>query len=233
MAESTLSITRADLLRHVGRFLGWGRAPNEWINLDNNLTDARDIIDAGLRLFYQPAGHIWSFLRPTFHFSTIPTKDTYDLPDDFGGLVEDELAYRSTNTPGRGVRITGDVFIRQLQQRDSPTTTGYPQWASILPIPSNGDEPQRSALTLWPTPDAEYELTGRYYSNPYGISESRPFPLGGQPHSETLVAAVLWAADREINDAHPGSSARYAQYMERLSASILFDQRTTGPQTFG
>jgi hypothetical protein len=62
MAESTLSVTRADLKRHIGRYLGISRTYTDWDTDTGN--DVDDCIESGERNFYQPFnGHIWSFLN--------------------------------------------------------------------------------------------------------------------------------------------------------------------------
>lgn len=60
MAESSLSLGRPELLRHVGRFLAFDRDPDNWTA--DELADVEDIVSAGLRAFY--TAHDWKFLRP-------------------------------------------------------------------------------------------------------------------------------------------------------------------------
>lgn len=69
MAESTLSISRVDLLRAVGRYLSVGRDSTTWDA--NTRSDINDVVDIGCRKFYHPPvlpgetnSHDWSFLRP-------------------------------------------------------------------------------------------------------------------------------------------------------------------------
>lgn len=74
MSEPTLAITYHDLLRELGRFLGWGRNPGLWKPEDK--LDADDCIKAGLRQFYIPfpidgKSHRWSFLDPLQTFQSV------------------------------------------------------------------------------------------------------------------------------------------------------------------
>jgi len=69
MAESTLSVTYAELKIEVGVFLGFERDSQVWSN--DETADVEAIIKRGLRQFYAPppitgqdVPHIWSFLKP-------------------------------------------------------------------------------------------------------------------------------------------------------------------------
>jgi len=69
MAESTLSVTYAELKIEVGVFLGFERDSQIWTN--DETADVEAIIKRGLRQFYAPppitgqdAPYIWSFLKP-------------------------------------------------------------------------------------------------------------------------------------------------------------------------
>jgi hypothetical protein len=79
MAESTLSVTYHELLRELGRFLGWGRNPGRW--KEDDKSDAEDCIKSGLRQFYIPLpldgkSHRWSFLDPLQTFSAVEPYST-------------------------------------------------------------------------------------------------------------------------------------------------------------
>jgi len=69
MAESTLSVTYAELKAEIGVFLGFVRDSQNWTDDEN--ADIEAIIKRGLRQFYAPpplsaedAPYVWSFLKP-------------------------------------------------------------------------------------------------------------------------------------------------------------------------
>lgn len=68
MAESSLSITRAELLRAVGRLRGYGPDPDEWTGANQYKADeVNDCIKFGLARVY--SAHDWRFLRPSLELA--------------------------------------------------------------------------------------------------------------------------------------------------------------------
>ncbi len=235
MAESGLSLSRTDLRNSLSWFLGFG------LTAASASVDQQTIIDrcldAGTRLFYSPLplpgeriAHIWSFMQPELVLSVDQSSNAFDLPDDFGGLVgglylsADDLSWDT-------IEVTGYARILQERQRDSETTTGAPKYVAIQALASDGTGGQRFSLAVWPTPDSTYTFKGTYYSNPYQLSATALYPLGGQPHAETLREAVLAVAERDVNDQPQGT--HNATFRERMIASVNLDRRLTGPKSFG
>lgn len=224
MPGPTLELRRDDLLRHIGRELGWGRDPGGW--QEREQTDGEDVLNAALRQFYSPhvlpgekCQHEWSFLTPWATITTSANVDTYQLPEDFAGLT-DVITFLSENSGPCPIHIVSDAKIRRLQQ-GIQSITGYPDCACITPETSDGQRSQRWKITFYPTPDGEYPLRMRYRSNPYAIIDSAPYPLGGQPSSDALLASVLAAAESHLNDAQ---GIRYVEYLQKLQAAIYSDR---------
>ena len=236
MSESNLSVNRAELLREVGRFLGWNRDPAQWSV--NQTTDGNDIVNKGLRQFYQPpllpnerTSHDWSFLKPIGRITTVPGVWKYQLPDDFIG-VDGSLTFESDESSARVIEVTHDARIRRLRQWESNDagTTGTPYLASPFPLASDGTDGQRWEMWFYPTPDEVYEIAFRYHSSPMQITSSKPYPLGGQPHSETLIESCLAAAELKMEDQ---KGVHWEEFMQRLMASVAHDRRATGPHSLG
>lgn len=226
MSESTLSCSRQELLRYLGRELGYGRDPASWDERQH--TDADDVLASALRQFYTPpvlagdqAAHRWSFLRPIFTITTKGGVGDYDLPDDFGGI--DGQLYYGNELVGNGPMVrVGEQWILSCRQGND-NITGYPTYYAVASLPSDGDEPQRYSLMLEPIPDGEYHLTGQYRVNPFQVTDSKPFPMGGQPHAETLIASCISAAHKFLRDDY--QSGAWAEFMERLRASVSHDRQ--------
>lgn len=236
MPESTLSLTRAELLRAVGRYLGWDRNPSNWTS--DQTTDGDDILNAGLRQFYTPpclpderTVHHWSFLEPTYQFQTIADIDTYDLPDLFGGF-KDGLYCAPGDNAWFPLKETSIANILTLKSRDlsAITISSQPEWFCVEAQPTTGETPQRFSLTLFPATGGTFNLKGQYYINPYAVSSALTYPMGGQPHAETIQESCLAAAELQMNGEQ---GPHYAQFMVRLKASISFDRKATGPKQFG
>lgn len=227
-----LSLTRSDLLRHLGRDRGWKRQPGEWD--ERQKSDGNDIVDQGLRNFYLPpilpgerTQHEWTFLSPWASLTTVADKATYDLPEDFGG-ISDEITFLSDNSGPCPITLVSDAKLRRLQQGVT-TLTGYPDCACIVPAPGDGSRPQIWQITFYPAPDGAYELRLRYKSNPLQIIDSAPYPLGGQPAAEALLASVLAAGESKLDDTQ---GVRYLEYIQKLQAAVSWD-RNRNVQSLG
>jgi len=236
MAESSLSITRTLLLRYIGRFLGISRDSGDWSSTQDD--DVNDVISSGLRGFYNPmvlpgerTGHVWSFLSPVLEIPIVANVSDYDLPDDFSYFIGNQLTFASTDTEWCPVRLTG--IGRLLERRQSEAYTGDlgPMWAAVNVLPNTGAAiGHRSSLMLSPAPSTIGTLNGQYYSNPYNISASAIYPMGGQPHSETLLESCLASAELLMNDT---AGLHTAKFMECLKSSIALDRSHSGPKFFG
>ncbi len=300
MAESTLSITRTELLRAMARLLGESRDPTEWSA--DFTTDINDVLAIGLRMFYQPPvlpgetiAHIWSFMRLILEVTlnapyttgtitmtaggvvtlsggtwpswaangelsvsgstyTVNTRNSstqltlddttvtaitsattysleqteYDLDDLFGGFLTD-LYFKDENAdvawPLRRVEH-GEI----LELRQGTVTTTRPDRYAIVQKTITGTSGTRMKLVLWPSPDAAYTLTAPYITAPWTLTSSLTYPMGGQPHSETLREACLAAAESEIQGQ---KGLHYANFQERLRASVAFDRRVGVPAYLG
>lgn len=123
MAESTLAITYDDLLRELGRDLGWGRNPGKWKPQDECMIDAKDCIKAGLRSFYIPLpldgkSHRWSFLDPLQTFSSVEPYSTGTVTIVAGVVTLAGGTFPSWAASGE-VRVDGVAY--SVSTRDSGT----------------------------------------------------------------------------------------------------------------
>jgi len=234
MAESGLSLTRNDLRNAVGFYAGFGLDYAAYSADQLAITDK--IIDIGSRKFYHPppipgerTTHTWSFMQPIMRLGLAVDVVDYDLPDDYGGLL-DKVYLSSDDTTWSEIDVTNTARILNYRQGDRSTFTGRPELVAVQVIPSTGETPTRFTLMVWPTPDQEYTLSFPYTSNPYQLSSTAAYPLGGQPHAETLRTACLAAAEQNLNDER---GLQYAEFMERLAASVHFDRQANGPKSLG
>lgn len=234
MAESTLSLTRNDLRNNVGFYLGFGADYTAYSTA--NLATVDRVIDAGLRGFYEPpplpgekVSHVWSFMTPIGSLSLAEDQPDYDLPDDFAGLTEgvyvsaDDLTW----TP---VTVTSPSRILALRQNNGSDVSGSPQYVAVTVLPTTGVTPTRYSLMTWPAPDGSYTLKFPYRSNPYQLSSTIAYPLGGQPHAETLRESCLAAAERDVNDE---LGVHNSQFAVRLRASVNLDRQLNGTKHYG
>lgn len=236
MSEPSLSITRTDIKRYLGRKMGASLTSSDWTGteIDDN---ADDFIESGERNFYyhdmilpgESTVHLWSFLKQTFRQGIVSSQWQYDLPDDFGGFIGSELSFAPSGDVPRSVQLTSPEELYRARQ-EALETFSYPILAAVETIPSENDRPQRLSLALWPTPTEARTLIGHYNFNPGGITDSTPYPFGGQQHSETLLALCL-AATELLDDDEEGPYTQKARRL--LAASIYRDRALTTPKYFG
>ena len=292
VGESTLSGTRADIKRAIGRFLGISRDYTDWTA--EQTRDVNDIIESGERTFYLPVNHTWTFLRPEFSqainapygtgtvtvasgTATVATgtwpswaadgylvvedagykvesrtsnseivleDDTvtvaagtsyslerweYTLPDDWGGFLETWLSFVPENNKVCPVRQTGIAELLQLRAQNLGSISTQPELFAVQAKTSDRTAGQRFKIFLYPVPQAAGTLVGRYYAVPWAISDAAPYPLGGQPHFETLLESCLAAAQLFMNDT---LGVHTQKFQERLAASISHDKRMS-PRHYG
>jgi hypothetical protein len=248
MAESALSVQLADLASEVGFYLGYGRLTTAWTGWQasapyvpdatlqgSNLADIIDCVNKGYRSFCNPEptkpgvpAHRWSFLTQLREFVTQASVTTYQLGDDYGGL-DGELTYPSAQSLYSPIRRTGIGEVERLLQRSAGVKT-QPRYFAIHLTNQQGLSGQRWQLTFAPTPDSSYTLTGQMRVLPLALSYARPWPLGGEQHAETILAACLAEAESYLN---AEDSTMRARYKERLLASIAQDVQENTPRTLG
>ena len=230
MAEPTLSIGRPELLAEIGDFLGLSRTSTDWSATD--LARVVSVLASGLRKFYYPrleddAGiHVWSFLEPVYTLATVAADKDYNLPDNFGGILGEEIAFPD----GEGQTPIKVIPIGEMMRQLQSTATGTPYNAAIRPRTNDGTTGQRYELLLYPTPNAIWNLQVPYSVNPEALSASAPYPMGGPAHSETIIACCKWAADEMFN--RGGDGQWKADAREALRGSILHDRKRNTPDYY-
>ena len=231
-ASRSLGTSYSEIQRAVGRVLGFGRDPNLWQS--NERLDADDVIRSGYRRFIwhpplttsslvgqsgeikklkQETPHTWSFLKPTKSLPLAADTHTYDLPDDFGEMVDGSIILSTDQQP---IALVPDEEIRKLQS--TAARSGVPKYASISVLDGRATKYQ---VTFYPTPDIEYTANVTYDIAPNDLSDQQPIPLGGPMHAETIIEACLAAAEKYLNDTE---GLHEKKFLECLARSIVADQ---------
>lgn len=222
MSESSLSITRGDLKRHIARF--WGASRTIADVTTTNSTDLTDILTSGERQFYlPPGGHQWSFLTSQLSLSLTNGTASYDLPDDFSGMLDDELAFTSSKPWPLKLCPLKLLLEKQQDGTSMPSGISQPLLCAVKPktsfSPSTG---QRWQAVLWPTPTSSLTAVGRYRALPNVMSDDAYYPMGGQPHAQTLIESCLAVAEEYMNDE---DGIHRARFVDLMNASIALDLR--------
>jgi hypothetical protein len=223
----SLHVDYNTLLREVGRMLGIDR--DKGFFEPDQLTDIKDIIAAGLRRHYWHAvvlgpdekplpPHSWSYLKPVRTLDLKSDTSTYDLPEDFGELIEPVFTW-AANAANAPIAVVSERHLRSLASQAN--RTGVPRYAALRPKSETGGI-QRQEVVFYPTPTADATISYRSSIIPQELDEDHPYPLGGAQHSEAILEACLAEAEVKLHDAEGVHSKRYA---EALLAAIQSDQK--------
>lgn len=224
MAESTLSITHAEISREVGHFLGWDRDSSNWSA--DQTTDFGDILKRGLRRFYYPPPlqpgeprHEWSFLRPSASLSLTSSDFDYDLPDDFSGVIIEDSLTMGVAAANRRLTKIDAAELRALQSLDDQS--GEPVYYAVrvkAHAPTTG---MRYEALFYPTPNAAFTVLYNYVIAPDVITSVNIYPLGGAAYSECILQSILAAAEEKMDDDPQG--VHQTRYIDQLAACIRLD----------
>lgn len=155
----------------------------------------------------------------------------YSLPDGFGAFNTPSLSFSEDANVWRTLWLTGVGEVLQMRQQYGPVTVStQPELAAVQTVTSDHTAGTRYELWLYPTPQSTYTVKGQYTVNPNAVSSGAPYPLGGMPVAETLIASCLCAAERMMNDT---SSVERENFLNRLRASIALDRKMHAPAILG
>ena len=167
---------------------------------------------------------------------TVHYNGPYALPATFAG-IEGTIAYDSFfgTDPQRSdmtIEVTDITRLRDkfqyLDDRDDKPL------AAAIYTTGAGDSSTASGtgyrMQIYPIPDAAYRLRYQMINEPDSITGSE-VPLGGQLHTETILASCLSVAEQVII---PNSPHRYREnYLARLRASVELDRQAYTSENLG
>ena len=227
---TTLSIDYFLLRRRVSQLLF---GTYNWAELnDVKREEVMETIDEGLRQYYFPPTlpppyaitmgivHEWSFMRPIHKFTTAAGQRVYPLPDNFERPVGS--IYYEANDGDYYDRIPFTNTSRTMRLENQEDEQSPPRYASLQPAESTGEVEQLQELVLHPTPDAEYKLQFQYQALARRLTETQPYPLGGQVHGPGILASCLAAAETRMTGSQ---GPRHLQFLEKLASNIIRDHQ--------
>jgi len=154
-----------------------------------------DIINRGARRVYVPdnlqdgALYKWPFLTTRFEIQTKSGVSEYLLPEDCAS-VEGDLALDQADS---GYTTVKKTTVQKILDRrsDNTSTSSYPQLFAETWSNRAGNTKQSRVLMLWPNPEGAFTLNGLMDVNPPDLDDEHPFPYGGDPMVEVLLASML------------------------------------------
>lgn len=198
---------------------------DNWDSYQNGVVD--EMVQSGLFQFYYPpttgqkVPYEWSFLKPEGTIATLNADFDYDLPADFGGIVQD-FTYTTADATRKPKLVSPEELM--AQRGAVAAATGPPKYIAIRPKTSTGSAAQAFEAIVYPTPVTGTlpTLRYRYLVVPPLMTASATYPLGALSHAETIAASCLATAEVYWK----GQMGPMRQYfMERLRASISIDMR--------
>lgn len=156
---------------------------------------------------------------------TVEATENYALPDDFGA-INGNLVYKDY-TGYASIPIVPERTVRSMRNIE---ISGFPEIAAVRPKSSTGASGQRFELMLYPKPSSSYTLKYCYTPLMNTLSESYPYPYGGEQHSETIMASCLAVAEQRLYDRR---GEKWQIFMERLQASVDFDRKAFSAEWIG
>ena len=197
------TLTYAQLLREIGRFLAIGEDSTSWGTLRTQKVE--DGILRGSRRFYfdgfamldpeNPVAHSWSFIQDVMSVTLVKDTTRNDLPADFMKLLGVPSLSSATASYQPLERRSADE-IRHLSEAHSGFG-GTPIYYSI-----DRENPSSAALLyqvgVYPQPDVAMTLNARYIFDPTVASTSQA-PILTSLHAETYIASILSVMDELFN----------------------------------
>lgn len=154
----------------------------------------------------------------------------YVLPDLFGGFRGDLFLDQTSTSQGYVLHRTPKEDLLAFQKSGVADFASQPCRFSVFPQDQTGAGGQRWLMTVWPTADAAYTVSGYYTINPYRLTSALPYPMGGLPLSECLRQAVLAAVEIEFKGE---AGIHMAVFQRRLQAAISYDRQMSNPGIIG
>lgn len=157
----------------------------------------------------------------------------YTLPDLFGGFLGDLYLDNSDDTLGvtlQRIPYDGPGSILELRKGGVADYNAQPCHYAVVAEDQTGTGGQRWLLAIWPTADTAYTVSGRYIINPYQLTSTYTYPMGGLPLAECLRESCLAAAELEFKGE---AGIHTAMFQQRLRTAISFDRQVSNPGNLG
>lgn len=148
----------------------------------------------------------------------------YALPSNFGGLNAPITREVGTGTQSPVLESLLEQDLRSYYA--GQYRTGIPTKYAPVPVTDTDSGIASWYIDLWPIPTTVYELRVNYHVDPGdGLNLADDVAFMDPIHSETLLEAILAAAEVYVHGSPGAHSARFA---DCLLASISRDKRMSG-----
>lgn len=195
-----------------------------------------DTINSNTSITLESTSSLWEDPTAASSLSSyLIRRDSYALPDDFGGMHGDGFTFRRDeqwHLPN--IQIIGESEVRKMDRAYNGEI--YPRFATLTPIAptaataSVGGNSTRWLVKFYPMAEQTYYLDYRYHAIPPALnSQTNVYHYGGAEHSQTIVCAVIDALYRRLH----ASTEKSEEFHNRLRQSVLHDRRNYTPGYLG
>lgn len=153
----------------------------------------------------------------------------YDLPDDFGGLL-DPFTYRVDQYRCTELTRVNEALLRSMESY--PGVTGTPTYFCITSVAPTSSQESKARAIFTPQPEVggTTYVWYRYSVVPPLLDGSTyVYAHGGAEYHETMKLSCL---DKALQMLY-GSTEKHAAFLESLESASRLDKRKSRPQTHG
>lgn len=208
MAETTLNLEYTALQESVSHLLGW-----DFLTLSNQGTreahQFAKVMEKGLnRFFYaggtaEEPGHEWSFLRKVGTISVTSGTQTYNLNDDYSGILLDDSITFASGSGNPSLSRISEHEIRNLAATE--TTTGIPLYYAIRPkTTQSATDGFRYEIMTYPIATASHTLSYSYKALPTIPTAAGEYVAAPAAYTSAVLEAILAAAELIVDDEPEG-----------------------------
>ena len=176
-----------------------------------------------------------SYSGPTFSAGTPYTMyfNTYPMPTGFNGFENTLTFPGSIDADRQPLQSVDEVMIRRYLERDN-----VPHKPRMYATIANTFAPtvgSTKSVMFYPIPDNQYILTGKAVLQQIMLDATNQYPLGVDVLAPVIMESVLAAAERNLDQIHPGSAeaVHNTALQPLLAMAIQRDKEYASPDTLG
>jgi hypothetical protein len=172
----------------------------------------------------------WQFLRRNFTFHTLPHIQTYDkvtipLPELSLWIPDTLKVYKTAAGVGTEIELqywNWDDFRRIYLYGANQLVENMPVYFTIKPDKS---------LMFWPTPEADYTISGEYYMRAQKMLDDDDEPVFAEEYQLIIVwwALQLYAGFANASEKYATGKEQYGIILQKLTLDQLPEVKLAGP----
>jgi hypothetical protein len=224
---ASLKLTFSDVYTRVSEFLGLGSSPT-----GTDLTRVKNIVHSAYRRFLSPVdpvtgnAYVWSFRHKFTQLETKSGQWVYEMPDDYGYLVNGLTLIEGENYPNPEPRSAQQIYAMRTAQTN---TTGYVRYYGVKAGDYSPELGQVYEWVVWPEPDAVYNYYFTYVLTPPKLANDTDMFIGDVLASECIQEIAMAVAEQQEDDV----IGIHTQNSITLLNQMIAEDKKRAPQNLG